>query len=180
MPAFTPGHTLHARFERQAALRPDAVAASCAGHHLTTAKGAELPLSAAQLGVWVAQQLDPQNAGFNVGEYLEIHGPIDPTLFEAALRQVILETEALCISLVERAGEPRQIIAAPAEWSLPFFDVSGDTDPAVTALSWMSADIRRPIDLLHGPLFAFALFKTAADRFSWYARYHHIAFDGLS
>jgi non-ribosomal peptide synthetase component F len=30
--------TLHAHFERQAALRPAAVAASCAGHHLSYAQ----------------------------------------------------------------------------------------------------------------------------------------------
>ena len=140
----------------------------------------ELPLSAAQLGFWFAQQLDPQNAGFNVGEYLEIHWPIDPTLFQAALRQVILETDVLRIRLVERAGEPRQIIAESAEWSLPYMDVSGEVDPAMAALSWMSADMERPTDLLRGPLFAFALFKAAADRFLWYARYHHVALDGLS
>jgi nonribosomal peptide synthetase DhbF len=140
----------------------------------------ELPLSAAQLGFWFAQQLDPQNAGFNVGEYLEIHGPIDPTLFQAALRQGILETDVLRIRLVERAGEPRQIIAESAEWSLPYMDVSGEVDPAMAALSWMSADMERPTDLLRGPLFAFALFKAAADRFLWYARYHHVALDGLS
>ena len=123
----------------------------------------ELPLSAAQLGFWFAQQLDPQNAGFNVGEYLEIHGPIDPTLFQAALRQGILETDVLRIRLVERAGEPRQIIAESAEWSLPYMDVSGEVDPAMAALSWMSADMERPTDLLRGPLFAFALFKAEAD-----------------
>jgi Condensation domain len=44
----------------------------------------------------------------------------------------------------------------------------------------MSADLQRPTDLLRGPLFAFALFKTEADRFLWYARYHHIVIDGLS
>jgi len=142
--------------------------------------GPELPLSAAQLGFWFAQQFDQQNATFNVGEYLEIHGPIDSALFEAALRQVILETDVLCIRFIERSGEPRQIMTAPAEWSLPFFDVSGEADPSAAALSWMSADIQRPTDLLRGPLFAFALFKAAANRFLWYARYHHVALDGLS
>ena len=111
---------------------------------------------------------------------MEILGPIDPAQFEATLRQVILETELLRIRLVERAGEPRQIIVAPAEWSLPFFDVSGEADPTAAALSWMSADLQRPTDLLRGPLFAFALFKAEADRFLWYARYHHIVIDGLS
>jgi hypothetical protein len=42
----------------------------------STGAGTELPLSAAQLGLWFAQQLDPRNAAFNVGEYLEILGPI--------------------------------------------------------------------------------------------------------
>jgi len=51
----------------------------------------------------------------------------------------------LRIRLVERAGEPWQIIAAPAEWSLPFFDVSGEADPTA-ALSWMSADLQRPTE----------------------------------
>ncbi len=126
--------------------------------------GPELPLSTAQLDFWFAQELDLQNTGFNVGEYLEIHGAIDPALFQAALRQLIFETDVLRLRLVERAGEPRQIVAAPAEWPLPFFDVSGEVNPAA-ALSWMSADIRRPTNLLRGPLFAFALFKAAADRF---------------
>ena len=62
----------------------------------------EFPLSAVQLGLWFGQQLDPQNAAFNVGDYLEILGPIDPAQFEATLRQVIRETESLRIRLVER------------------------------------------------------------------------------
>ena len=43
----------------------------------------------------------------------------------------------------------------------------------------MDADRARPIDLLRGPLFAYALFKAAPDRFYWYARYHHILLDAL-
>jgi len=146
----------------------------------STGTDPELPLSAAQLGFFFAQQLDPENADFNVCEYLDIHGPIDPALFEAALRRVIFDTDVLRVRLVERAGEPRQVVAVAAGWSLPFFDMSGKADPAAAALSWMSTDRKRPADLLRGPLFAFALFKISADRFFWYARYHHVLLDGLS
>ena len=163
--------------DRRPALRESASLIQSSGSSGTST---ESPLSAAQLGLWFAQQLDPQNAAFNVGEYLEILGPIDPAQFEATLRQVMLETELLRIRLVERAGEPLQIIVAPAQWSLPFFDVSGEADPTAAALSSMRADLQRPTDLLRGPLFAFALFKAEADRFLWYARYHHIVIDGLS
>ena len=33
-----------------------------------------LPMSAAQLGIWFAQRLDPLSAAYNIGEYLEIDG----------------------------------------------------------------------------------------------------------
>ena len=49
-------------------------------------------LSDAQLGIWFAQAIDPSNPAYNLGEYLEIEGSIDATLFERALRQVVSES----------------------------------------------------------------------------------------
>jgi hypothetical protein len=45
-----------------------------------------LPLSDAQLGIWFAQSIDPSSPAYNLAEYLEIAGPTDATLFEAAVR----------------------------------------------------------------------------------------------
>ena len=73
-----------------------------------------LPLSDAQLGIWFAQTIDPSNPAYNLAEYLEIDGPIDATLFETALRQVVNETEALCVRFVSGADGPRQIIGVSA------------------------------------------------------------------
>jgi hypothetical protein len=66
-----------------------------------------LPLSDAQLGIWFAQTIDPSSPAYNLAEYLEIDGPIDATLFETALRQVVSETEALCVRFVSSANGPR-------------------------------------------------------------------------
>ena len=52
-------------------------------------------MSAAQLGIWFAQRLDPLSAAYNIGEYLEIDGSIDPILFERALQLLVSETETL-------------------------------------------------------------------------------------
>jgi len=136
-----------------------------------------LPLSSAQLGIWFAQQIDPSNPVYNIGEYLEIDGFIDPLLFERALRQVVVETEALRVQFVEDAEGPRQITDGSPAWSMPLIDVSVETDARVAAESWMKADLARPIDPTRGPLFGYALFKASADRFFWYARYHHIVMD---
>ena len=78
-----------------------------------------LPLSAAQLGIWFAQQINSSACAYNIGEYIEIDGSIDSILFERALRQVVFETEALRVQIAEQAGEPRQVVGAPPAWSLP-------------------------------------------------------------
>ncbi len=138
-----------------------------------------LPLSAGQLGVWFAQQLNPSSAAYNIGEYIEIDGPIDPVLFEQALRQVIIESEALCVRFVEQADGPRQFVGTPPDWLLTYLDLSGTADARAEAEAWMRFDLAQPVNPLLGPTFAFALFKLSTDRFFWYARYHHIVMDGL-
>jgi hypothetical protein len=61
-----------------------------------------LPLSDAQLGIWFAQTIDESSPAYNLAEYLEIGGPVDATLFEMALRQVVNELTAQGRSLVLR------------------------------------------------------------------------------
>jgi amino acid adenylation domain-containing protein len=136
------------------------------------------PLSAAQLGIWHAIKAGASILAFNIADYTKIFGAIDPALFETALRRVVEETEALCVSFVER-DVPSQIIATPPDWSMTYRDVSAQADPIAAAEAWMRNDLVQPVDLCEGPFFAFALFKTAAEEFLWYARYHHIVMDAF-
>ena len=139
-----------------------------------------MPLTAAQLGIWFAHNIDPTSPAYNIGEYIEICGSIDPELFEQALRQVVSEAETLRVRVDEQQpGEPRQIVESEIAWSLPFIDVSAETDPKSAAEAWMNADLATPLDLKRGPLFCFALFKASPARFYWYTRYHHIILDGF-
>lgn len=59
------------------------------------------PLSAAQMEIWLAQQFNPSSPVYNVGQFTEVHGALDPVLFEAALRQVITEAESLCLRFIK-------------------------------------------------------------------------------
>src|SRR5262245_35434512 len=136
-------------------------------------------LSTAQLGIWFAQQIDPSSPAYNIGEYIEIGGSVDPVLFEQALGQVVTETEALRLQISDHADGPRQVIGPSSAWSMPVIDVSAEPDPRAAAESWMLTDLARPIDPTCGPLFGYALFKASADRFFWYARYHHIVMDAF-
>jgi amino acid adenylation domain-containing protein len=136
-----------------------------------------LPLTAAQLGIWFAQKRNPSDPGYNIGEYVEINGLIDVSVFERALHQVISEADVLRIQLTEHRGNPGQIIQARAEWTMRIIDLSAEADPRAAAESRMRADLAKPIEMTAGPLFAFALFEASPNRYFWYARYHHIVMD---
>ncbi|MEU4898133.1 amino acid adenylation domain-containing protein [Streptomyces sp. NPDC044780] len=141
------------------------------------ARGARLPLSTSQSEIWLGQQLTPESTRFRVGEYLEIHGPIDRTLFESALRRAVAETEPYNTRFGEDGGVPWQVVEPVTEWELPFFDVSGEANPREAAERWMREEMTRPTDLTRAPLFAFALFQLGPERFAWYQAPHHIVTD---
>src|SRR5437763_3572612 len=136
-------------------------------------------LSTAQLGIWFAQQINPDASAYNIGEYIEIHGSLDPRLFEKALRTVVGETDALRLQIVNHLDVPQQVVRPALSWTMPYTDLSEEADPRAVAEAWMQADLARPVGPTGGPLFGYALFKASADRFFWYARYHHIIMDAF-
>ncbi|WP_110933222.1 amino acid adenylation domain-containing protein [Paenibacillus bouchesdurhonensis] len=139
------------------------------------------PLTGAQSGIWFAQQLDPGNPIYNTGEYIEIHGELRLELFEQALRQTVMEAEALQLRFGEDQDGPWQRTAeAPADdWSLFVLDVSREEQPRAAAEAWMKEDMNVPMDLRQGPLFRQAVLQISPERFFWYQKIHHIAIDGF-
>ena len=106
-------------------------------------RGTGLPLTAAQLGVWFAQKLDPANPSYNIAQSTEIYGPVDPTLFKAAVTQALIETEALRVHFIEEEDGPRQVIGPPSESPISLLDVSAELDPEAAAEAWMKADLAK-------------------------------------
>lgn len=140
---------------------------------------ASLPLTTAQTGMWLAQKFMPE-IEFNLAEAIEIHGPLDAGLMQAALRQLTREAEALRIRFVEEDDGPRQVVRHEYEGDIPFIDFSTEPDPRDAAARWMHADYARPLDPLTDELWYSAVLKIADDSFIWYHRVHHLLMDGLS
>jgi nonribosomal peptide synthetase DhbF len=139
-----------------------------------------LSLSAAQREIWFAeQQLNRANRVYKFGEYIEIYGPVDPALFEIALRRVVGEVDALHVRFVEDSAGPQQVLVPLSDWPMPVVNVSQESDPHTAAQEWMAADVARPMDLTREAPFSYALIKLKSDRFLWYQSYHHIAMDRL-
>ena len=143
-------------------------------------EGDRRELMAAQLGIWYAQQLGLDDPVYNMGEYLEIHGDLDVGLFEAALRRTMSEAEAGHLRFCGDGAALRQYVDSSDDWPLHLIDVSSAADPCAAAEEWMWMDMRHPVDPWNGPFFTHAVLKVAPDRFFWYQRGHHIAFDAFS
>ncbi|WP_455356991.1 amino acid adenylation domain-containing protein, partial [Streptomyces sp. SYSU K217416] len=137
-------------------------------------------LMAGQLGVWHAQELNPNSPIYNMGEYLEIHGNVDADLFETAVRKSVQELDCFHLRFEATAEAPRQYFDLRSDWLFHMIDVSGEEDPRSSAESWMRADMGRPVFLQGDELFTHALFKVGEGLFFWYQRLHHIIADGLA
>ncbi|MFJ1846533.1 MULTISPECIES: condensation domain-containing protein [unclassified Streptomyces] len=80
-----------------------------------------LPVSAAQMGVWVAQQLSPDSPLYNCATCFEISGRLDAELLTEAVRRTVAETEALRVRFADDGDELSQIVA-PAGDDIPVPD----------------------------------------------------------
>ncbi|MBL1106797.1 amino acid adenylation domain-containing protein, partial [Streptomyces sp. 5-8] len=142
--------------------------------------GDVLPLTAAQREIWLAEQrartaLD----AYRIGDYLEVHGPVDAELLETAMRRVVDETDALHVSFVDDGQEPRQVVRGTWDWEPGLLDLGSEPDPRAAALAWMARDRMRPLDLARDPLFSLALISLSPVHHLVYQNYHHLVMDGF-
>ncbi|GLU48920.1 non-ribosomal peptide synthetase [Nocardiopsis ansamitocini] len=139
-----------------------------------------LPLTAAQAGVWYAQQVDVTNPVYNVGQYVDIPAALDPRLLAAALRKAVAEAEALRTRFADADGHPLQEVLDDWDPLLDVRDLRTQADPEATALEWMRQDMAVPADLAAGPPHAHALLLLSEHRCLWYQRYHHVVADAFT
>ncbi|MEU3554353.1 non-ribosomal peptide synthetase [Streptomyces fragilis] len=146
---------------------------------MTGHENAPLPLTTAQRGIWLGDRLATPGR-YHVGLSLDITGPLDPGLFEAAFAAAVAETAPLRARFtVTDDGEPRQWDGPFPPWNVTRADLRADPTPAAAAMAWMRTDVARPFDLSTGPLFRTALLRLADDRYCWYLACHHLVLDGL-
>ncbi|AXG79216.1 non-ribosomal peptide synthetase [Streptomyces paludis] len=137
-----------------------------------------LPLTAAQRGLWFAQQLDPANPAYNIAEYADVRGDLDTMLLGRAVRHVSEESEALRVTFGEHDGVPFQEIHPDIRIDVPLVDLSGHPEPLREAQRLMEADLARPADIATGPLVRLTLYRLAEAHHLFHQQVHHLALDG--
>ncbi|WP_258029424.1 amino acid adenylation domain-containing protein, partial [Serratia marcescens] len=146
----------------------------------------DYPLVAAQPGIWIADQIALRRNSFAVAHYTELHGAIDRSALERAIRQGLAEADTVQARFFEaQDGQPVQrlpLIADPARVQAPeWFDFSARPDAEQAALALMNDDLAQdlPADG-ERPLYRHAVIRVSADRWFWYQRFHHLTLDGFS
>ncbi|OBB23887.1 hypothetical protein A5792_31400 [Mycolicibacterium peregrinum] len=136
-----------------------------------------LPVTRAQLDIWLAHDLADSGAEWQLGLFVRISGAVDRDALGWAIRRVLDEAEPLRAGFCETGG---QVFQRPIDYpdvEPDFYDVRSAPDPVREARE-LAASIQRAPMSLAGPLFRFALFQTRADEFFLIGCCHHIVLDG--
>jgi nonribosomal peptide synthetase MxcG len=139
-----------------------------------------LPLTMAQQGIWVGQQLDPSNPMYWTAEFMVLRGPLRLNDFVQAVQDTINACEALHMRYFHEEGQLRQMHQPDCSWPLHRLDFSSHTHAEEALRRWIQADLQSPVDLEKGPLFNTALMCMGQNHHVWYFRSHHIALDGFA
>ncbi len=137
------------------------------------------PLSSPQREIWFDQRLNPELPQYNIGDYVQIDGPINAGLFETAVNLLVQRHDTLRTQLAPDTDEvPMQIFLKDLPVTVPFHDFSDEKHPRESALAWMQKEFVQPFDLYGKSLFHFALLKIDENCYFWFKKYHHIIIDG--
>ena len=142
----------------------------------------ELPLSPAQTGLWLLDQLEPGSAAYNIPVRHDLKGHLDLGAFERSLSEIVRRHEVLRTYYLRVDGRPVQKIAPPELFRIPMVDLQGLPEAAreqeVARLA--SAEAGEAFDLGKAPLIRARLLKLGLDEHVLLLNFHHIAFDGWS
>jgi amino acid adenylation domain-containing protein len=145
--------------------------------------GAEkLRLSFAQERQWFLDQLEPYNPFYNIPVAVRITGPLNVAAIEQSINEVSRRHEALRTTCSTVDGEPLQVIAPDASFTLPVVDLRDLPNPGREdkARELATREARKPFDLGRGPLFRATLLWLGEKDYVLLLTTHHFVADGWS
>ena len=144
-----------------------------------------LPLSFAQLRLWVLDRFERGSTVYNMPGALRIRGPLRPEALAAALEEIVRRHEILRTVFPRIDGEPVQVVLpftpGRVPGLLPVVDLGALPAAAREGeTARLTAGIRRPFDLAAGPLLRATLVALGGEDHQLLLDMHHIVSDGWS
>jgi amino acid adenylation domain-containing protein len=146
-----------------------------------------IPLSFAQLRMWLLANLQPDSSEYVVPAAFRVHGPLDVPALREALADLVARHEILRTRIVTGPdAEPVQVIGDPADRDtvgVRLLDLSGIADPAErdqAGRQAMRRAVREPFDLAVGPLLRCLTIRLGDESWMLLFLFHHVVFDAWS
>ncbi|HEY4385098.1 MAG TPA: amino acid adenylation domain-containing protein, partial [Ktedonobacteraceae bacterium] len=141
-----------------------------------------LPLSFAQQRLWFLQQLEPENAAYNIPFLIRLSGRVATEALEKTLQEIIARHEILRTTYTGEHDEPTQIIAVQHTFTLHMTNLTHLPAPeqADELRRQTIQEGQRLFDLRSEQPIRAMLLKIADEEHILLLNLHHIASDGWS
>jgi amino acid adenylation domain-containing protein/non-ribosomal peptide synthase protein (TIGR01720 family) len=142
-----------------------------------------LPLSFAQQRLWFIEKQQGPNPTYNVPVAARIAGPLDIPLLFRSLNEIIARHEGLRTTFRERDGRAHQVIKRQLRVEPRFVDlriVASEGSREAELNRQIAVEIRRPFDLVAGPLIRSVVYILAPQLHVLLTTIHHVVSDGWS
>ena len=145
-------------------------------------RGQDLPLSFAQMRLWLLNQLEPETAAYNLQSKFILSGELNFAALEQTLSEIVRRHEALRTYFETVGGQPVQKIATPEPFRVSVVDLEALTDAEWIreAERIVAQDGKHPFDLRKAPLLRATLLKRTPLDHVLIFNVHHIVFDEWS
>lgn len=140
-----------------------------------------VPLSPAQMRLWLLQQMDPNSSAYNLVSCFSLKGNLDVKALKLALDSLEKRHEMLRTAFsIDEEGVPFQNIqsAQGAPFNIEEVSLEGNDHANVDRIINARANIL--FNFEKGPLWNISLIKTGPNAAILVINIHHIAFDGWS
>jgi amino acid adenylation domain-containing protein len=140
------------------------------------------PLSSAQERLWLAHELEPRSAAYNVPIAVRLNGDLDRRALEKSFSEIYRRHEILRTTYVVEGDEPAQVIGEPDHFQVGFVDFS-ELEPAVREArtqEFVSEEMHRAFDLVRGPMIRVHIIELEQREHVLLVVFHHIVVDARS
>lgn len=145
------------------------------------ATDADAPLSFQQQRMYLLSRLDPTHYNYNVVEVAMLKGLIDVAALSASFAAICARHHALCSVVVERQGEPAQLVlqSPPRFERIKLKSCPADKQVAVIRREALKL-AQYPFDLAHEPPLKVTLLSFDKTSHALVVNVHHLVTDGWS
>ncbi len=134
------------------------------------------PLSSAQYRLYILNELDKNNTGYNMPGILQIQGTIDKKYLENVFNKLIKRHEAFRTSFEVFDGKAVQKIHDTVEFEIVDLTINSERPNRDSLIN----EFIKPFDLSKAPLFRVGLIESGTDEYILIFDMHHIISDGVS